>query len=320
MEKQDFKTALDVLKTTEKRKFVQGVDLIINLKNLDLKQNDQQVDLFVQVPHGRGKKTKIACLCGPELLANAKQNCDLAISTDEFPKYATDKKAVKKLARDYDYFIAQANIMPEVAKVFGRVLGPKNKMPNPKAGAVVPPSANLKPLVEKLSKTVRLSAKTQLCVKAFVGKESQPETELLDNIMMLYDSFRKALPQDLNNIKNVLLKYTMSKPVHVGMTADEVKKSWEDAAKLAEASKKRRVEEQAKALEKSKTRKKAEKVEEKKPKKAEGEETVDDGTAPKEKVHKEVWETDLDKPRVRKPRRFGDDSPRGGRRDKGDRR
>ncbi|MEK6849844.1 MAG: hypothetical protein AABY01_04740 [Nanoarchaeota archaeon] len=309
MEKNDFKIALDFLKaSSEKRKFVQGVDLIINLKNLDLKQNDQQVDLFVQVPHARGKKVKVACLCGPELLPNAKQNCDLVISTDEFPKYAQDKKLVKKIARDYDFFVAQANIMPEVAKVFGRVLGPRNKMPNPKAGAVVPPTANLKPLIEKLGKTVRLTAKTQLCVKAFIGKESQPETELLDNINMLYDSFRKALPQDLNNIKNVLLKLSMSKPIHVGMAPDEIKKVWEDAAARAVISKKNRVTQQALKAETASNRKREnpeEKATKKKSKKTEGEEPVDATPIRKEDIKREVWETDLDKPRVKRVKRPG---------------
>jgi|GEM_PF-96643 len=232
MEKQDFKTALELLKqNSEKKKFTQAVDIIVNLKNLDLKKNDQQVDLYLQLHHGRGKKVKIACLCGPELLPNAKQNCDLAIPTDDFPRYAQDKKLVKKLANEYDYFLAQANIMPEVAKTFGRVLGPKGKMPNPKAGAVVPPNANLKPVVDKFSKTVRLSAKTQMSIKANIGKEDTPEAELLDNAFTIYEALMKALPQEKNNIKDVLIKYTMSRPIPVGVTADELKKQWEERAK-----------------------------------------------------------------------------------------
>ena len=232
MEKQDFKTALELLKqTSEKRKFTQGVDLIINLKNLDLKKNEQQIDIYTQLHFGRGRKTKIACLCGPELLPNAKQNCDLAISTDDFARYAQDKKAVKKLAVEYDFFIAQANIMPEVAKTFGRVLGPKGKMPNPKAGAVVPPNANLKPLVDKLAKTVRLTARTQMSIKINIGKESMPDAEILDNAFVIYDSLIKVFPQETNNVKDVLLKFSMSKPIPVGMTGEEVKALWADQEK-----------------------------------------------------------------------------------------
>lgn len=250
MEKNDFKTALDLLKAnSDKRKFTQAVDLIVNLKNLDLKQPAQQVDLYLQLHHSRGKKVKICCFCGPELLPNAKQNCDLAISTDDFSRYASDKKMIKKLATEYDYFLAQANIMPEVAKVFGRVLGPKGKMPNPKAGAVVPPNANLKPVVEKFTKTVRLSAKTQLSIKVNLGKESQPETEILDNAFTIYETLLKSLPQENNNVKNVLLKYSMSRPIPVGVAPEDVKKQWEESAKrsaeAAELRKKQAAEDQS---------------------------------------------------------------------------
>ncbi len=298
MEKQDFKVALDFLKSvSEKKKFVQSIDLIINLKNLNLKQNDQQLDLFVQLPHGRGKKTKIACFCGPELAANAKQNCDLAITTDEFPRY--DKKKVKMVANEYDFFLAQANIMPEVAKVFGRVLGPRNKMPNPKAGAVVPPSANIKALVEKFAKTVRMSAKTQMNTKALIGKESQPEQEILDNAFFLYDSVRKALPQETNNIKSVLLKLTMSKPVPVGMTPDEIKKLWDEGAKRAEEGKAKASQVRARTAEKQARRTEHDTKKDAKPKKDE----VIDPNAPRKPIEREVWETDLDKPRRARPKK-----------------
>jgi len=197
MEKKEFKTALDFLKSSsEKRKFVQSIDLIINLKNLDLKQPDQQVDSFIQVPFSRGKKVKIACLCGPELAANAKENCDLVITTDDFPRYQADKKLVKKLVAEYDFFIAQVNIMADVAKTFGRILGPKGKMPNPKAGGVVPPTANLKPVVEKFSKTIRVMAKNQLCVKTRVGKEDQKDEEVVDNAFSIFDTILKSLLSD----------------------------------------------------------------------------------------------------------------------------
>ena len=100
-------------------------------------------------------------------------------------------------------------------------------MPNPKAGAVVPPNANLKLVVDKFSKTIRLSAKTQLCIKARIGKEDQPVPEVVANAFMIYESLRKALPQEAQNIKNVLFKLTMSKPVQVGMPVEEIKKKWE---------------------------------------------------------------------------------------------
>ena len=171
MDKKQFTDAIEQLKKHPTRKFKQSYELIINLRDLNLKKPEEQVEFWLQLPHDRGKQTKIAAIVGPELTTTAKNSCDLTITHEEFPKYAANKKTIKKLARTYDYFIAQANIMPDVAKTFGRVLGPLGKMPNPKAGCVVPPTANLKQLVDKLRKTIKITAKTQPSIKILIGKE-----------------------------------------------------------------------------------------------------------------------------------------------------
>ncbi len=215
MNKEDFKQAIeDLKKTSQKRKFKQSVDLIINLKDLDLKKAENQIDLWIQLPEDKGKNVKICAIVGPELVSQAKENCDFVITKEDFPKY--DKKEIRKLAKTYDFFIAQINLMADVAKVFGRVLGPRGQMPNPKAGGVVPANANLKPIVEKLKKTVRVASKTQPSVKVIVGKEDSPNAEILDNIITVYDNLIHKLPNEEKNIKNVLLKLTMGKPVVVG--------------------------------------------------------------------------------------------------------
>ncbi|MBI4451518.1 50S ribosomal protein L1 [Candidatus Woesearchaeota archaeon] len=217
MDKKQFEQALALCRQhSPKRKFAQSVELIINLKELDLKKQENQLDLYVQLPGGIGRKVKVGCLIGPEMLEQAKTACDTYILQDQFVAWAADKKKQKKLAREMDYFIAQATIMPLVAKTFGKVFGPRGKMPNPKAGCVVPPNANLKPLVEKLSKTVRITAKTQLSIKKMIGKENEPDAGIVANASTIYDQVLHHLPQEANNIKNVMLKFTMGPPVIVG--------------------------------------------------------------------------------------------------------
>jgi len=214
MKKEDILKSLKELKEkSEKRNFNQTIDLIITLKNLNLKKPEDQVDFFQSLHFKAGKKVKICALVGPELLGQAKDICDTAISVDDFPKYAKDKKATKKIAKECDYFIAQANIMPKVAAAFGKVLGPRGKMPNPKAGCVVPPNANLKVLNEKLQKLIRISAKIMPTVQCIVGKEDSKEEEVVDNILVIYDGLLHHLPGGKNNIKNILVKLTMSKPI-----------------------------------------------------------------------------------------------------------
>ncbi|MBS3176499.1 50S ribosomal protein L1 [Candidatus Woesearchaeota archaeon] len=215
MEKQDFIQALQTLKASSpKRKFTQSIDLIINLKDINLKQTDQQVDLYINLNFSNGKKRKICALIGLEMLEQAKKVCDKVITTEEFERLT--KKDIKKISSDYDFFIAQANIMTTVAKFFGRILGPKGKMPNPKAGCVVPPNANLTLTCDKLQKTVHVKAKTEYAVKARVGTESMDENQVIDNMLTIYNTVVHALPAEQNNIKNILLKTTMSAPLVVG--------------------------------------------------------------------------------------------------------
>lgn len=212
MNKEDIKKALEEVKKSPKRNFPQAYDLIINLKNLVIKQTP--IDLFVTLHHSKGRKVKVAAFVDQLLSEQAKQNCDLVIKDTEFDSYK-DVKKLKKLAEEYDYFIAQANLMAKIAAVFGKVLGTRGKMPNPKLGCVVPPNVNLEPLVKKLNSTIRLSAKKATNLQCVAGREDQSEEQVIDNILTIYQTVLKNVPNEAQNIKNVYLKVTMGKPVKI---------------------------------------------------------------------------------------------------------
>jgi large subunit ribosomal protein L1 len=217
--KMDKKNALDVVhelrKNAVKKKFVQMVDLVINLQDLDFKKPDHQLDFYVTLPFSAGKKKRIAALVDVDMFDDAKAVCDTVIPLYQFEEYGKDKKRIKKLAKGNDFFIAQATIMPKIAATFGRVLGPKNKMPNPKAGCVVAPKSNLKPLYEKLQKTVRILARKEPLLQLTIGMEDMADEQIADNLYNVYDQLIHHLPKERNNIKNVFLKTTMGKPVKV---------------------------------------------------------------------------------------------------------
>ncbi len=216
MNKEQFQAAITkATDISEKRNFRQSFDLIINLKGLDLKKPEHQVDLFIALSHSKGKKVKVCALVGAELAEQAKNVVDNFIMSDNFEKYK-DKKAIKKLANEYDFFIAQANIMPKIATAFGRVLGPRGKMPNPKAGCIVPPNANLKPLYERLQKTIRANAKAAPLIQCCIGTEEMTTAEVVDNAMTVLSNVLQALPNEKHNIKDMYVKLTMGKPVKVG--------------------------------------------------------------------------------------------------------
>jgi len=211
---QSIKLAREVSK---QRNFKQSFDLVINLRGLNPKKAEDNIDLFVQLNNSTGRKVKFCAFVDYDLEKQAKETCDLVILKDHFQKYEGKKKELRKIARNYDYFIAQANIMPQVATLVGKVLGPLEKMPNPKAGCVVPGNLpSLKPLIEKLKNTIRLRTKKELSIKALVGIEDMKDEEVANNVFTIYNNLIQNLPQERHNVKSMLIKLTMGSPIFVG--------------------------------------------------------------------------------------------------------
>ena len=97
MEKKQILEAIKKVKANSaKRQFTQSFDLIVNLKDLNLKNPDDHVEFFVTTHNPIGVKRKICALVGPELADEAKKVCDRVIKQDELAKI--DKKAAKKIA------------------------------------------------------------------------------------------------------------------------------------------------------------------------------------------------------------------------------
>ncbi|MBL7052024.1 MAG: 50S ribosomal protein L1 [Nanoarchaeota archaeon] len=206
----------ELRKNSKERNFSQTFDLQIKLHNMDLKKPENKIETFVTMPNKRGKKVKVCALVGANLFKDAQGNVDLAIVKEDFKTITQNKKEVKNIVREHDFFIAQADIMATIATSFGRYLGPKSKMPNPKAGCIISPKGNIKEIVERLQKTVRLTVKSELSVKCPVGKDDMDDDQIVDNVMAAYQGLVNALPQHENNIKFTAIKFTMSKAVKIG--------------------------------------------------------------------------------------------------------
>jgi len=214
MDEKNLKEALAKARES-KRNFKQTIDLIINLKDLDFKKPEHQIEFFASLHNSKGKKIKVCALVGAEMVSEAKRVCDFVVVLDDFEKYEKDKKIAKKLSSQFDYFIGQANIMPKIATAFGKTLGRRGKMPNPKAGCIVPSNANLEPLYNRLQKMVKISAKKDPVIHCPVGAEDMKDEEIMDNIKTVFDQVIHHLPNEKNNIKNTFIKLTMGKPVKV---------------------------------------------------------------------------------------------------------
>jgi len=173
------------------RNFTQTLEVAVNLKDIDLKKPENRFKLEVILPHGRGKEPKIAVIA------------DGAVA-----------EAAKKLgliAKNYDFFIAAAPLMPKIGRYLGRYLGPRNKMP-----VVVPPTiTDLTPFVERLKKTVRIQLKNNPVVHAPVGTESMEDEKVAENVETVLNAIIGKLERGENQLKSAYIKTTMGPAVKI---------------------------------------------------------------------------------------------------------
>ena len=205
--KTDLQNALSELRKDKERKFDQTVDLIVNLQKFDVKKD--QVNIFINVPH-KIKDKKIA-----GFLESKNANIE-TITQAEFKSYV-DKKKLKNLVKKFDFFIAQGSLMPKVATTFGRALGPAGKMPSPQLGIILnADDKTIEELKKKINNSVKIRTK-EASIKLAVGKQSMKDEELIENIITIYNAILKNLPREKENVKNIELKFTMTKPKRINI-------------------------------------------------------------------------------------------------------
>ena len=211
------KTILDAIKDvkdkSKKRDFVQSIELIINLQDIDPKKPEGRIQELIELPHHIGKESKICVIATGEMALKAKRaGANLVIKRGDLEALMGDKKKQKELAKTYDFFIAEAPLMPLVGKSLGATLGPRGKMPTP-----VPPTANIADQIEKHRKMVLLRMRGQPVLQCRVGNENMADKEMAENIQAVVRRIEGKLKRGMKNIRSIRLKTTMSPPVKVAM-------------------------------------------------------------------------------------------------------
>ena len=187
------------------RKFKQTIDLVVNLKNIDLNIPKNRIDEDIKLPKGRGSQAKIALFASGELAQKSKNIVDFLIKPEEIDDYADDKKTFKKIADTHDYFISEAPLMPTIGKTLGTILGPRGKMPKP-----VPQAADLTDMIKNLRDTVKVRSKTNNTFHTIVGIEDMTEEDIAENIQAIMKRLEGTLERGKMNIRSVFIKSTMS--------------------------------------------------------------------------------------------------------------
>ena len=208
-------TALAGLRKPDaKHGFTHSVELIVKLREIDLKKPENRLNESVELPNSLGKETKICVIAGGDLATRAKAGqADLVMGREDLDKLGKDKKATRKIASEYDYFIAEAPMMPLVGKTIGPILGPKGKMPTP-----VPPTAPIDQIVQSHRKLIRIRVRDQPVVQCRIGTEKMPDDEIAENAQAVFNRIEAKLERGAKNISQVLVKTTMGEPVKVQTT------------------------------------------------------------------------------------------------------
>lgn len=210
--KQEILEAVKKAKDESKpRNFTQSVDVVINIKDLDVKKPENRIDEEVFLPKGRGKEVKIAFIADGELAVQAKNaGADLVITKSELEDMGKNRKDAKKIANQYNFFVAQADLMPLVGRFLGPVLGPRKKMPKP-----VPASAKPDPILERLKSTVKIRIKDQPVIQAMVGSHEMEDEMIAENIEAVLGILDRNLEKGRNQIKSMYVKTSMGPVVKV---------------------------------------------------------------------------------------------------------
>lgn len=209
----DQKTILEAVKEakekSKKRNFTQTVELILSLKDIDIKSSEGKIQEIIELPYFSEKQNKICVIASGELALKAKgAKADLVIERTELEALAGKKRDLRRIANEYDFFIAEAPLMPLVGKILGPVLGPRGKMPIP-----VPPTVDIASLIAKHRKTVMVRMRNQPIIQCRVGIENMKEEEITENIQTVLRTIEGKLKKGIKNIKFAYIKTSMGTPV-----------------------------------------------------------------------------------------------------------
>ncbi len=201
------KDASALVKEINCTKFDSSVDVHVRL-GVDPKKADQAIRGTVTLPHGTGKTKRVLVLCTPDKEAEAKAAGADHVGLDEF---------ITKIESgwvDIDVIVATPAVMPKIGKL-GKVLGPRNLMPNPKTGTVTNDVAAA--VNEVKGGKIAFKVDKAGIVHASVGRVSFPPEKLAANVQEFMNAIVKAKPSTAKGtyLKSIYMASTMSPGISV---------------------------------------------------------------------------------------------------------
>ena len=202
--------AVKMVKSRAKAKFDETVEVAMNL-GVDPRHADQMVRGVVNLPNGTGKNVRVAVFAKDAKAEEARKAGADIVGAEDLVAEVTAGNI------NFDRVIATPDMMPLVGRL-GKILGPRNLMPNPKVGTVTPDVAG----AVKAAKggAVEFRVEKAGIIHAGVGKASFTEAALLENIKAFTDAVTRAKPTGAKGtyVKRVAVSSTMGPGVHVDPT------------------------------------------------------------------------------------------------------
>lgn len=194
-----------VKEESKPRNFTQSIDVVITINDLDVNKPENRLDEEVLLPNGRGKDVKVAVIAEGELAFQAENaGADIVIDKERLEELGKNRAEAKKVANNYDFFVAQTDLMPTVGRFLGPVLGPRKKMPKP-----IPATANPEVILGRLRSTVKVRVKDQPIIQSIVGSEDMTEAQIAENVDAILDVLDRKLEKGQKQIKAMYIKTTM---------------------------------------------------------------------------------------------------------------
>ena len=203
------KEAIELVKKNSTTKFDESIDVSLKINLKQSKGGDFNLRTVVNLPNGSGKKSRVAVLCEPSKIDEAKKaGADIVGSDDLIEKIASGKF-------DFTKLICTPAMMGKIGK-HGKVLGPKGLMPNPKLGTVS--TDLLKSVKEIKTGLVEIRNDKDGNLASTIGRKSFSTEKLLENYNFFIESVKKEKPDTIKGefIKGIYLTSTMGISYKVG--------------------------------------------------------------------------------------------------------
>ncbi|PSQ31742.1 50S ribosomal protein L1 [Halobacteriales archaeon SW_6_65_46] len=186
------------------RNFRETVDLAVNLRDLDLDDPNNRVDESIVLPRGTGQETRIVVFAEGETALRAEDVADDVLDGERLEELGGDDDDAKDLADETDFFIAEANMMQDIGRYLGTVLGPRGKMPTP-----LQPDDDVVETIDRMKNTVQVRSGDRRTFHTRVGAEDMEIDDIADNIDVIVRRLEADLEKGPQNIDGIYVKTTM---------------------------------------------------------------------------------------------------------------